>query len=208
MADTLILNADGRPLSEVPLSAVPWTTATRLMFLDKVRIIKEYDDWTIRSQHLEIKVPSIVIMVKQVKWGKHLKYSRNNVYLRDDYTCQLRITNRCKDAKGKGKAVDLTLDHVVPKSMGGKTTWLNVCAACKPCNSEKGNDARIVPKKLPHKPSYYEILAKRKTLPIQIRDEDWKHYIDWPADLIKLIDQPTGYASVPVDDTFNSRFDA
>lgn len=191
--DVLILNADGRPLSEVPLSVVPWTDAMRLVFLDKVRVIKEYDDWTVRSQHLEMKVPSIVIMTEQVKWSKHLKYSRANVYLRDDFTCQLQTTNRCKEAKGKGhKLVDLTLDHVVPRSNGGKTNWLNVCTACKPCNSDKGNDASIVPRRMPHKPTYYEILAKRKTMPLQVRDIDWTHYIDWPEDLVRVIPQPKG----------------
>jgi hypothetical protein len=44
-----------------------------------------------------------------------------------------------------------------------------------------------VPKKKPHKPSYYEILSKRKNLPIHVRDEDWKFYLDWPEDLINVI---------------------
>jgi len=191
--DTLLLNADGTPLSHVPLSVVSWTVAMRLMFLGKVRVLKEYDNWTVRSQHLEMKVPSIVIMTEQVKWNKHLKYSRANVYLRDDFTCQLQITGRCKDAKGKVKHTDLTLDHVVPRSLGGKTNWLNVCTSCKACNSDKGADETIVPKKKPHRPSYYEILAKRKTLPIHIRDEEWKFYIDWPEHLVRVSPQPTGH---------------
>jgi 5-methylcytosine-specific restriction endonuclease McrA len=193
--DTLLLNADGQPLSYVPLSVVTWQVAMRLMFLEKVRVLKTYDSWTVRSQHLEMNVPSIVIMTEQVKWSKNIKYSRANVYLRDDFTCQLQTTNRCKDAKGKVKLIDLTLDHVVPRSEGGKTNWLNVCTACKPCNSEKGADARIVPKKKPYKPTYYEILNKRKTLPLHIRDEEWKFYIDWPEDLIKVTPQPIGHAS-------------
>jgi len=185
--DTLLLNADGLPLSQVPLSVVPWQVAMRLLFLDKVRVLKDYSDWVVRSQHLEMKVPSVVIMTEQVKWSKNLKYSRNNVYLRDDFTCQLQTTNRCKERGGKAKITDLTLDHVVPRSRGGKTNWLNVCTSCKECNSIKGNDHTIVPKKKPYKPSYYEILNKRKTLPVYIRDEEWKFYIDWPEHLIKVV---------------------
>jgi 5-methylcytosine-specific restriction endonuclease McrA len=185
--DTLLLNADGTPLSQIPLSVVSWQVAMRLMFLGKVNVLKEYDNWTVRSQHLELKVPSIVIMTEQVKWSKHLKYSRSNVYLRDDFTCQLQTTRLCKDVSGKVKLTELTLDHVVPRSKGGKTNWTNVCTSCKTCNSEKGNDDTIVPKKKPYKPSYYEILAKRKTLPIHIRDDDWRFYIDWPEHLIRLI---------------------
>jgi len=188
--DTLLLNADGTPLSSVPLSVVTWQVAMRLVFLGKVRVLKDYDHWTVRSQHLEMKVPSIVMMTEQVKWSKHLKYSRANVYLRDDFTCQLQSTRRCKEVGGKVKLSELTLDHVVPRSNGGKTNWTNVCASCKDCNSDKGNDGKIVPKKMPKKPSYYEILNKRKNLPIHIRDEEWKFYIDWPDHLIKVTPQP------------------
>lgn len=187
MSDVLVLNADGMPLSHIPLSVVTWQTAIRLVFSEKVRVLKEYNNWYIRSQHLEIRVPSIIIMTEQVKWGKHIRYTRSNVYLRDDFTCQLQYTNRCREKAGKVKTTELTLDHVVPKSQGGKTTWINVCACCKECNSSKGNDHTVIPKKKPHKPSYYEILSKRKNLPIHIRDEDWKFYLDWPEDLINVI---------------------
>lgn len=192
--DTLLLNADGMPISQIPLSVVPWQVAIRLLFTDKVKVLKSYNEWFIRSQHLEMEVPSIVIMAEQIKWSKTLKYSTSNVFLRDDFTCQLQITRKCKEVKGKVNISDLTLDHVVPRSKGGKTNWSNCCTACRTCNSEKGNNETIVPKKLPHKPTYYEILAKKKTMSIQIRDEDWKFYIDWPDHLIKLTPQPTGYA--------------
>jgi 5-methylcytosine-specific restriction endonuclease McrA len=180
------------PLSQVPLSVVPWTDAMRLMFLGKVKVIKEYDYWTVRSQHLEMKVPSIVIMTTHVKWNKGLKYSRTNIYLRDDFTCQLQTTWRCKEMGGKAKLSELTLDHVVPRSKGGKTTWLNCCTSCKECNSHKGADETIVPKKKPYKPTYYEILNKRKKFPIHIRDEEWRFYIDWPENLVKVTPQPKG----------------
>lgn len=184
------MNADGTPLSLVPLSVVTWQMAMRLVFLEKVRVLKEYEHWTVRSQHLELKVPSIIIMTEQVKWSKQLKYSRNNVYLRDDFTCQLQTTSRCRSMEGKVKLAELTLDHVVPRSQGGKTNWVNVCASCKACNSDKGSDGTIVPKKKPYRPTYYEILKKRKQFPIHVRDEEWKFYIDWPDHLVKVSNQP------------------
>jgi 5-methylcytosine-specific restriction endonuclease McrA len=190
--DTLLLNSDGMPLSQVPLSVITWTKAIYLLYLDKVRILKEYDNWTVRSQHLEMKVPSIVIMTEHVRWDRGLKYSSNNIFLRDDSTCQLQTTWRCKEQHGKVKLSELTLDHVVPRSKGGKTTWTNCCTACKECNSSKGNDETIVPKKKPYLPSYYEMLAKRKKFPIHVRDADWMHYIDWPAELVRVQPQP-GY---------------
>ena len=190
MSDTLHLNADGQPLSLLPLSTITWQDAMRLIYLDKARILKEYDFWTIRSQHLTMKVPSIIISTEQIKYAKHLKYSRGNIYLRDDFTCQLQSTWRCKEAKGKVRHDLLTLDHVVPRSHGGKTNWVNCCTSCKECNSEKGNDASILPKKKPWKPSYFEILSKRKKFPLHIRDEEWRFYIDWPEDMIKVLPQP------------------
>ena len=191
----MILNADGQPLSCVPLSVISWQDAMRLVFQGKVKVIKSYDNWKIRSQFLEIDVPSIVIMSQQAKWNKELKYSRTNVYLRDSFTCQLQITNKCKELHGKVKVSELTLDHIVPRSLGGKTNWLNITTSCKNCNGEKGADETIVPKKKPHRPTYYEVLSKRKNLPIHIRDEEWKHYLGWSDELVKIIPQPTGYAN-------------
>jgi 5-methylcytosine-specific restriction endonuclease McrA len=195
MSDTLLLNANGMPLSLIPLSVVSWQVAMRLVFTDKVKVLKSYDSWTARSQYLDMAIPSIIIMTEQVKWAKTLKYSRANVYLRDDFTCQLQTTSRCRDRAGKVKFVDLTLDHVIPRSHGGKTVWNNVCTSCKACNSDKGDDHTIVPKKKPVKPTYYEILAKRKTLPLHIRDEEWKFYVDWPDHLVTVLPQPTGHAT-------------
>lgn len=190
MSDTLHLNADGQPLSLLPLSTVSWQDALRLIYLDKARVLKDYDEWEIRSQYLTMKVPSIIISTEQIKYSKHLKYSRGNVYLRDDFTCQLQTTGRCRDRKGASKLAELTLDHVIPKSLGGKTNWLNCCTSCKACNSEKGNDPKIVPKKKPWMPSYFEILAKRRKLPLHIRDAEWKFYIDWPEEMVKTLEQP------------------
>jgi len=192
MSDVLLLNADGTPLSQVPLSVVTWTVAMRLVFLEKVKVLKNYDNWIVRSQYLDMPVPSIIIMTEQVKWKKTLKYSRTNVFLRDNFTCQLQTTRKCRDAQGKVKLALLTLDHVIPRSHGGKTNWLNVTTSCKECNSDKGDDKTIVPKKAPYKPSYHEILNKRKTLPIHIRDEEWRYYIDWPEHLIKVSPHQAG----------------
>src|SRR5215471_16280986 len=99
--DTLILNKDGSPLSLVPLSVVTWQVAIKLLFLGKVTVLKEHEDWVVRSQKLEMHVPSIIICAEYVKWNKRIKYSRTNVFLRDDFTCQLQITSRCREAHGK-----------------------------------------------------------------------------------------------------------
>lgn len=182
--DTLFLNADGAPLSLHPLSIVNWEISVRLAVVNKVVVLKEHEDWLIRSQSLCVPVPSIIMMKKYVKFSKVVKFSRQNVLLRDDYTCQLQITSQCRKMHGVGhKQDELTLDHVNPKSFGGDLSWTNIITACSDCNSHKGND-RIVPKKMPRIPSYYELLEKRKQFPITIRDVAWLDYIGWDENMV------------------------
>jgi len=178
MSDCLILNKDGQPLSMLPLSVVGWQTAIRLLTLEKVRVLKEHDNWEVRSPSITLNVPSVVITTDYVKWNRHVKYNRTNVYLRDGFACQY--------CGSKPQHSLLTLDHVIPKSLGGKTNWNNMTTACKICNSNKGNDGDIVPKIMPRKPSYYELAARRKNYPIRIRDEYWKNFLDWDDSLIIL----------------------
>ena len=182
MSDTLILNADGNPLSIVPLSAVSWMTAIRLAYQGKVRVIEEYEDWIINPGPSQTwdpwNVPSIVMCSEFVKWNRQVKYNRTNVLLRDLFTCQL--------CGSKPPASQLTLDHVVPRVHGGKTNWTNIIAACKKCNHSKGSNKKIKPKKMPTKPNYYELMSKRQKFPITIRDESWLTYISWPKDLVEM----------------------
>jgi 5-methylcytosine-specific restriction endonuclease McrA len=133
-----------------------------------------------------MKVPSIIMMTKQVKWNKNVKYSRFNIFLRDNFLCQLQITNDCKNNNGKVKLSDLTIDHVIPKSLGGKSKWTNVCTSCIDCNAKKGNNGHILPKIVPKKPTYYEILTKKQTHEIFVKDMEWAYYISWPLDLVKI----------------------
>jgi len=179
-SSTLILNKDGNPLSIIPLSVVDWQTAIKLLTLDKVKVLKNHENWVVRSPSVEMSVPSIVICTDYIKWPRRIKYSRTNVYLRDDFTCQL--------CGAKPPIQLLTLDHVIPRSKGGKTNWFNVITACRKCNGEKGNDHTVLPSKMPYKPTYYEILAKRRKHPIHIRDMDWIYYLgDWDPKMIRYI---------------------
>lgn len=185
MPDVLLLNADGNPLSIMPISIISWQTAIRLVVVEKVSVIEEYDNWVVNSPSTSMNVPSIVLCTDYIKWNRQVKYNRTSVFLRDDYTCQLQSTYRCKQAHGKGyRASELTLDHVVPRSHGGKTSWTNVTTACRDCNGEKGNDKTVKPKHEPRRPNYYELVAKRQKMPITVRDLSWLTYLAWDRELI------------------------
>lgn len=182
--DTLILNRDGNPLSLLPLSVIGWQTAVKLYYQDKVSVLHYYENWTVKSARQEWPVPSVVMMTQYAKWSRIVKYSRNNIFLRDEYICQL-----CNE---QFEPKDLTLDHVVPRARGGKTCWTNIVAACKECNERKGDNHKIVPKKMPTRPSYYEMVAKRQKHNIVVKDKNWLNYITWPQDKIQLLENYRG----------------
>lgn len=186
MSDVLVLNSDGTPLSTMPLSVIDWQSAIRLVFIDKVKVLSVYEGWVVRSPNTTMNVPSIVMMTDYIRWNRRIKYSRMNVFLRDNFECQLQSTSRCRMKVGKGYSInDLTVDHVIPKSFGGKTTWTNVTTACQDCNSHKGNDSRIKPKIKPYRPTYYNLVANRQKHPLVIRDLKWMTYLNWSDDLVE-----------------------
>ena len=123
----LVLNADFRPLSYYPLSLWSWQDAIKAVFLDRVNIVEQYDH-AVRSPSLEMKLPSVVSLKTFVRPSTNPAFTRFNVFLRDRFSCQY-----C------GSRDDLTFDHLMPRSRGGHTTWINVVAACSACNLRKGN---------------------------------------------------------------------
>ena len=88
MSDVLLLNSDGTPLSMLPPSVVDWTMAIKLVFLNKVSVVKEYDDWVVHSQKLSIPVPSIIMTKRYVRPKHKVLFNRKMFYIRDNYTCQ------------------------------------------------------------------------------------------------------------------------
>ena len=96
-------------------------------WLDRVQIVAEYDD-IVRSPTTEIRIPSVVVLRDYVKPQSTVAFTRFNLFLRDEFSCQY-----C------GSRGDLTFDHVVPRTRGGRTSWENVVAACSKCNLKKGS---------------------------------------------------------------------
>jgi 5-methylcytosine-specific restriction endonuclease McrA len=168
MSDTLLLNANYEPISILPLSIINWQHAIKLYFLDRVTILESYPDWTIRSEHLEINVPSVCVTKEYFNYKKAVKFSRANLYLRDLYTCQ--YCDEVFDQK------DLTIDHVLPRAAGGKTNFENTVSACKPCNHHKGSKI-IKPLRMPYKPDYYSLVNKWKDRDIHVKCDSWYQYL-------------------------------
>ena len=180
MSDTLILNADGSPLSLLPISAVNWHLSIKLIWLDKFKVLEYYDDWVIHSPSTEMHVPSVLIAKQYLNLARHPRFSRNNVYLRDLFTCQY-----CGCEHNDKNWKDLTLDHVIPRSAGGHAHWENIVTSCTTCNVEKGS-RDIRPKQMPYKPDYWELANKRSQFPLMIPHHSLKSYLKWDDYLIKV----------------------
>ena len=93
--------------------------------------------------------------------------------------------NRSSDLSEWDRSVleELTIDHVLPRYLGGVSSWENCTTACKTCNWNKGNKLQR-PKNKPTTPSYHELNHKYKNIPLHISDPAWKTYISWPDELI------------------------
>ena len=122
----LVLNADYRPLSYYPLSLWCWQDSVKSVFLDRVTIVSNYDR-VIRSPSFNMKLPSVIALKHFVSSQSNPNFTRFNVFLRDKFSCQY-----C------GSGYELTFDHLLPRSRGGKTNWDNVVTACSNCNVQKG----------------------------------------------------------------------
>lgn len=166
---TLILNADASPVSLVPLSVIPWEESIRYLVSDKATALEWYDHWIVRSARWSTRVPAVMILKEYQKKKSGIRFSKQNVFLRDDYNCQY-----CGITVNKKTA---TLDHVLPVSLGGRTVWENCTTACHVCNSNKGNNRKVVPKIKPWKPSYYQLAEKRKRLKWDLGHPSWADYL-------------------------------
>lgn len=178
MADTLVLNADMMPVSVLPVSSLIWQDAVKAIWLKSVRVLSVYEDWEVHSPSVTMTVPSVVMTTRYIKPAHGVQFNADNIKLRDRYRCAYCQKQFHEDA--------LNLDHVTPKKFGGRSSWDNLVSSCYPCNSKKGADFRIKPVIKPHKPTYWEMVEKRKEFPLIVPDASWLEYLAWPEDKITV----------------------
>jgi len=200
--------------------AIQITTVKRalgLIYQGYARVVDEdyrtydFNDWSELSQQmveiepenficspsLKIKVPRVIVLLFYDKLPKRqVRFSRKNLMERDKWQCQycgVKPPNK-KDALHWMKSNALNLDHVVPRSRGGKTTWENVVASCYKCNSKKGSKTlRELGWKLnkkPHKPKSHPTL----NIPLKIiPHKEWASFLDLAYWNISLDNDIEGY---------------
>lgn len=172
MERALLLNA-----TYEPLRVVSWRKAIVMLTLGKVEVVETYDR-VIHGVSLSIKLPSVIRLFKFIRRRPlPIKFSRQNIYLRDKGMCQY-----C----GKYHHRDLvTYDHVVPRSKGGLTDWTNIVTCCRSCNRKKGGrtpkEAGMRLIRPPQKPPWPPILTI--VIGIQETPASWRPYLYWGVDM-------------------------
>jgi 5-methylcytosine-specific restriction endonuclease McrA len=121
----LVLNATFEPINVCTVRR-----AVVLLLKEKAEIL-EHASWQLHSASLSVARPVVIRLVSFVRIPRDThrrKITRRAVFARDDWTCQY-----C------GARSNLTVDHVVPRSKGGLSSWENIVASCAPCNRRKGD---------------------------------------------------------------------
>ena len=171
----LVLNADYRPLSYYPLSLWSWQDSIKSVFLDRVSIVSYYDR-IIRSPSFSMKLPSVIALKSYIRPQTNPNFTRFNVFLRDKFSCQY-----CGDKK------DLTFDHLLPRSKGGKNDWHNVVTACSACNVQKGGRllkfSGMTLNQKPYQPTTEDLHKNGKNFPPNFLHKSWIDYLYWDVEL-------------------------
>lgn len=151
MQGCLILNMDYSYIS-----TVNWKKAIKLVYKGKATVLK-YSDMVIKTaEGVVMKIPAVARLIKLIRviYRTRVPFSKRNIMVRDDFICQY-----C------GGDQELTIDHIVPISRLGKSSFENCVTACKSCNAKKGNklpsESGIYPKKMPTTPTISEFIRIR-----------------------------------------------
>ena len=173
---SLVLNADFRPLSYFPLSIWAWQDSVKAVFLDRVNIVSEYDR-VVRSPSFEMRLPSVISLKEYIHLDRRPAFTRFNVFLRDHFDCQYCGVHF--------RSEELTFDHLVPRSRGGRTTWGNVITACQDCNLKKGNrmpdECHMHPLRRPQQPTTYQLQRNGRGFPPNYLHVSWSDYLYWDS---------------------------
>jgi 5-methylcytosine-specific restriction endonuclease McrA len=175
MEQALLLNA-----SYEPLKVVHWQKAITLWCQGKVEVIAVHDR-EIRAVSVSFKLPSVIRLLRFVKIKRRFDYvpfSRTNIYLRDKHSCQY-----CGDVF---PTVELTFDHVIPVTQGGRKDWENIVTCCVTCNRRKGGrtpaEAGMKLLRPPRRPTSAPSVRIIK-FELNIAPESWRDFLYWHVEL-------------------------
>jgi len=165
-APVLVLNASYEPIN------VCAARRAIVLVLKGVAMAEEENGHFLHAARVAMRVPSVIRLLEYRRIPHQTRaLSRKNILLRDRNTCQY-----CLIALASG---ELTLDHVIPRSRGGSSTWENLVACCHPCNRHKGNHTPIeAGMKLAREPRAFNLHTSRHIMRLMGRSDDkWRKYL-------------------------------
>jgi len=173
MSEVLVLDQGYQPHR-----IVSWQRAVTMLFAGKVEVVEEYEE-DIRSVSLTIKMPAVVRLLRNMA-GRNMavRFSRINVLSRDGFRCQY--------CGRRLPPPELSFDHVMPRSRGGRTAWDNITTCCYPCNKRKGDrtpeEAGMRLRSRPRRPRSLPFLTMRfRTTSVP---DAWRSWCYWQGALV------------------------
>lgn len=160
-----------------PLTIISWRRAVTLVTLDKVDVVEVYPA-EVRATSHAVLAPAVVRLRKAFRrYPRRVRFSRANIYARDGHRCQYCGVRCATD--------ELTYDHVLPRSRGGRTTWDNIVSCCYACNAHKANrtpsEAGMALRTQPVCPRWVpavEIRISARSMP-----QAWRDYVYWTTEI-------------------------
>ena len=158
--------------SYYPIQIIDWKKAMILFFTGRAEVVELHEDINISSPKQNYRLPSVLRLFSTFKSFTRVKFNRNNVFLRDKFTCQY--------CGKKHNRQDLTFDHVMPKSRGGKTNWHNIVTSCHTCNNKKADrtpeECGLKLVRRPYEPQWHPVIGLKLN-----QDEIvlWRPWISW-----------------------------
>jgi len=162
----LVLNASYEPIN------VCAARRAIVLVLKGIAMTEEVNGHTLHAARLALRIPSVIRLLEYRRIPHQTRaLSRKNILLRDRNTCQY-----CAQVL---PSAELTLDHVIPRSRGGLSTWENLVAACHYCNRKKGNQyAQEAGMKLLREPRAFTLHTSRHIMRMMGRsDAKWRKYL-------------------------------
>ena len=161
MHNILVLNADF-----LPLSVTSFKKGFKLTYKGKAEVVECIKDDILHTSHATMARPSVIRLLRYVVHPyRKITLTRQNVFKRDG--------NKCVYC---GSKKDLSLDHVIPQSRGGRDSWENLVTCCKKCNSKKADrtpvEAGMTWHGVAKSPNHFVMLANNSNA-----DETWNRYI-------------------------------
>ncbi|MCS7313913.1 MAG: HNH endonuclease [Bryobacterales bacterium] len=162
----LVLNASYEPIN------ICAARRALVLVLKGVATPEEYSSQLLRSARQAIPLPSVIRLLEYRRIPQQTRaLSRKNILMRDRYTCQYCLRTL--------PSSELTLDHVIPRSRSGETTWENLVTCCHECNNRKGNRTpEEAGMKLARPPRPFTLHTSRHIMRLLGRSEErWRKYL-------------------------------